>query len=120
MSTQPSLWKILIVEDDGQERQALSRLLSGSGYQVVTADSADKALSYTDEPIDFVLTDLLIGDVSGMDLLRLWKKKQPDTLFLIVTGHGSVSTAVEAIQAGAYHYLTKPIDPPPCSTSCRT
>lgn len=95
-----------------QERQALGRLLSGMGYQVVTAESADKAMSYTDEPIDFVITDLLMGDVSGMDLLRLWKAKQPETMFLIITGHGSVSTAVEAIQAGAYHYMTKPIDPP--------
>ena len=112
MSAHPSEWKILVVEDDARERNAIQRLLAGCGYQVATAESADKALSYVDEPIDFVLTDLLMGDVSGMDLLRLWKQKQPETMFLIVTGHGSVSTAVEAIQAGAYHYMTKPIDPP--------
>ncbi len=105
-------WRILVVEDDANERVALQRLLMEAGYHVSTAESADKALSYLEEPIDCVLTDLLMGDVSGMDLLKLWKRKQPEILFLMMTGHGSVTTAVEAIQAGAYHYLTKPIDPP--------
>ena len=51
-----------------------------------------------------------MGDVSGMDLLRHWKIKQPSTEFLVITGHGSTQTAIDAIKAGAYHYMTKPID----------
>lgn len=104
-------YKILVVEDDPNERQGLQRLLADAGYQVSSADSADKAMSYLDEAVDFVLTDLQMGDVSGMDLLRHWKIKQPETMFLMITGHGSVATAIEAIRAGAYHYMTKPIDP---------
>ncbi len=110
-TTASSQYKILVVEDDAGERQALCRLLSDEGYQVSAADSADKAMGYMDEAIDFVLTDQQMGDVSGMDLLRHWKIKQPETMFLMITGHASVSTAIEAIRAGAYHYMTKPIDP---------
>src|SRR3954464_3316121 len=109
--TQSASYKVLVVEDDANERKSLQRLLSDAGYQVATAESGDKALGYIDEPVDFVLTDLQMGDVSGLDLLRHWKLKQPHTMFLLITGHGSVSTAIEAIRAGAYHYLTKPIDP---------
>jgi two-component system NtrC family response regulator/two-component system response regulator HydG len=104
-------YKILVVEDDANERHGLQRLLTDAGYQVAAADSADKAMSYLDEAVDFVLTDLQMGDVSGMDLLRHWKSKQPNSMFLMITGHGSVATAIEAIRAGAYHYMTKPIDP---------
>ena len=111
MSQTLSHYKILVVEDDANERQSLQRLLTDAGYLVSSADSADKALSYIDEAIDFVLTDQQMGDVSGLDLLRHWKMKQPETMFLMITGHGSVSTAIEAIRAGAYHYMTKPIDP---------
>ncbi len=104
-------YKILIVEDDVNERQSLQRLIADAGYQVSATDSADKAMGYLDEPIDFVLTDLQMGDVSGIDLLKHWKMRQPDTMFLVITGHGSMDSAIEAIRAGAYHYLTKPIDP---------
>ena len=103
---------ILIVEDDGNERQSLAQLLGQEGYQVSTAESADKALGYLGDSVDFVITDLQLGDISGMDLLRLWRQKSPETMFLMITGHGSTQTAIEAIKAGAYHYLTKPIDIP--------
>ena len=103
-------YKILVVEDDANERQGLQRLLTEAGYQVSTADSADKGLSFMDEAVDFVLTDLQMGDVSGMDLLKHWKMKQPETMFLMITGHGSTQTAIEAIRAGAYDYMTKPLD----------
>src|ERR1700759_4820981 len=109
--TQQNGYKILVVEDDANERQSFQRLLTDAGYQVSVADSADKAMSYLDETVDFVLTDLQMGDVSGMDLLRHWKLKQPNSMFLMITGHVSVATAIEAIRAGAYHYMTKPIDP---------
>ena len=111
MTQAVSTYKILVVEDDAAERSAMQRLLTEAGYQVATADSADKAMSYLDEVIAFVITDLQMGDVSGIDLLRHWKLKQPDTMFLVVTGHGSLNTAIESIREGAYHYITKPLDP---------
>ncbi len=110
MSSATHEYRILIVEDDVNERNSLVRLLSGSGYQVSSAESADKAISYVDEAVDIVITDLQMGDVSGMDLLKHWKLKHPDAMFLMITGHGSTQTAIDAIRAGAYHYMTKPID----------
>ena len=103
-------YKVLVVEDDANERHGLQRLLTDAGYQVSAADSADKAMSYMDEAVDFVLTDLQMGDVSGMDLLRHWKLKQPETMFLMITGHASTVSAIEAIRLGAYDYMTKPLD----------
>src|SRR5262249_5419306 len=96
---------------EDHERQGLERMLATEGYRVSAVESADKALGYLEESIDFVLTDHIMGDVSGMDLLKHWKLKQPDTMFLMITGHATVTSAVEAIRPGAYHYMVKPIDP---------
>jgi DNA-binding NtrC family response regulator len=103
--------RILVVEDHEVERRAVSQVLKAEGFSVFGAENADKALGYMDENIDVVLSDLNMGDVSGMDLLNLWKKKQPDTQFILLTGHSSVNSAVEAIKAGAFDYVTKPINP---------
>src|SRR5207248_1137934 len=81
------------------------------GFAVFGAENADKAIGYIEENIDVVLSDLHMGDVSGIDLLQLWKKRRPETQFILLTGHSSVDSAVEAIKGGAYDYLTKPINP---------
>jgi DNA-binding NtrC family response regulator len=103
--------RVLVVEDNEAERRAISQILKGQGYTVYGAENADKAISYVDENIDVVLSDLEMGDVSGMDLLNLWKKRKPETLFILLTGHGKIDSAVEAIKSGAYDYVTKPINP---------
>ena len=103
--------RVLVVEDHETERRAVSQILKAEGFTVFGAESADKALGYIDENIDVVLSDLHMGDVSGIDLLQLWKKRKPDTQFILLTGHSSVNSAVEAIKGGAYDYLTKPINP---------
>jgi DNA-binding NtrC family response regulator len=103
--------RVLVVEDQEVERRALSQILKAEGFTVFGAESADKALGYVDEGIDVVLSDLHMGDVSGIDLLQLWKKRQPDTQFIVVTGHGNVDTAVSAIKSGAFDYVTKPVNP---------
>lgn len=102
--------RVLVVEDNETERRAISQLLKAEGYTVFGSENADKALSYIDENIDVVLSDLHMGDVSGMDLLNLWKKKKPETQFILVTGHSSVNSAVEAMKSGAFDYVTKPIN----------
>jgi DNA-binding NtrC family response regulator len=106
-----SAGRVLVVEDNESERRALMQLLKSEGWTVFAAESADKALSYIDENVNVVLSDLQMGDVSGLDLLSLWKKRRQDTQFILLTGHSSVNTAVEAIKAGAYDYVTKPIIP---------
>ncbi len=105
-----SAGRILVVEDHETERRAVSALLKSEGFTVLGAENADKAIGYIDENIDVVLSDLQMGDVSGIDLLQLWKKRRPETQFILVTGHSSVNSAVEAIKAGAYDYVTKPIN----------
>ena len=107
----PAAGRVLVVEDHENERRAISQILKSEGFNVFGAENADKAMSYIDENIDVVVSDLNMGDVSGMALLQLWKKKAPDTQFILVTGQASVSSAVEAIKGGAYDYLTKPINP---------
>jgi len=102
--------RVLVVEDEDAQRKALSAILKSENLSVLTAESADKALGYVDENIDVVLTDLQMGDVSGIDLLNLWKKRKPETQFILLTGHSSVNSAVEAIKAGAFDYVTKPIN----------
>jgi len=107
----PITGRVLVVEDHETERRAISQILKSEGLTVFGAENADKALGYIDENIEVVISDLNMGDVSGMDLLQLWKKKAPETQFILVTGQASVSSAVEAIKNGAYDYLTKPINP---------
>src|SRR3954452_10713254 len=105
-----STGRILVVEDHESERKAITHILRSEGFTVFGAENADKALGYVDENIDVVLSDLHMGDVSGLDLLHLWKKRRPETQFILLTGHAAINSAVEAIKAGAYDYLTKPIN----------
>ncbi len=102
--------RVLVVEDQETERKALSQLLKSEGFTVYGAENADKALGYVDENMDVVLSDLHMGDVSGIDLLNLWKKRRGETQFILITGDKSVNSGVEAIKAGAFDYVTKPVN----------
>lgn len=101
---------LLVVEDDELERKALVHRLKAEGFTVFGAENADKAFGYVDEQVDVVLSDLHMGDVSGIDLLNLWKQKKPDTHFIVLTGEPSSSAAVQAMKAGAYDYINKPVN----------
>ncbi len=103
--------RLLIVEDQELERKSVMQLLKREGFTVFGAENADKAVGYVEENMDVVISDLHMGDVSGLDLLSLWKQKQPDTNFIVLTGHSSIDSAVEAIKKGAYDYITKPVNP---------
>jgi two-component system, NtrC family, response regulator HydG len=109
-STMASVGRVLVVEDNEAERKALGQLLKSEGFTVLGADNADKAMSYVDDDVDVVVSDIHMGDVSGIDLLQLWKKRRQDTQFILLTGHSSLNSAVEAIKSGADDYLTKPIN----------
>ncbi len=102
--------RVLVVEDNETERRALMQILKGDGLQVYGAEDADKAMGYADENIDVVLSDLHMGDVSGIDLLQLWKKQHPETQFILVTGERAPANIVEAMKSGAYDYVTKPLN----------
>jgi len=103
--------KILVVEDKQQERLAIARLLWQEDYDVALAENPQQASGFMDEDIDLVISDLRMGDHSGIDLLRLWKKRRPTTPFVLITAHAEVNSAVEAMKLGAEDYLTKPVNP---------
>src|ERR1700733_15609045 len=102
--------RVLVVEDHETERRAVSQILKSEGFTLLGAENADKAIGYIDENIDVVLSDLHMGDVSGIDLLQLWKKRKPETQFILVTGERAPSNIVEAMKNGAFDYATKPIN----------
>ncbi|MBI2479497.1 MAG: sigma-54-dependent Fis family transcriptional regulator [Planctomycetia bacterium] len=102
---------ILVVEDKESEREALSRLLRMEKYGIVAVSSPKEAIEHLDQTIDLVVSDLKMGKTSGVDLLRYWKSRRPRTPFIMVTAHGDVDSAVEAMKLGAEDYLSKPVNP---------
>lgn len=101
--------RVLIVDDEPEMRRTLARLLSGQGMNVLTAISGEEALEVLQrEPIDVALVDFQMPGVSGLDLLRDIKKQSIDVHVVIMTAHADVEIAVQAMHAGAYHFLTKP------------
>jgi DNA-binding NtrC family response regulator len=103
--------RILVVEDKQQERLAIARLLWQEDYEVLLAENPQQGSGFIDEDVDLVISDLRMGEHSGIDLLRLWKKRRPNTPFVLITAHGEVNSAVEAMKLGAEDYLTKPVNP---------
>ncbi len=104
--------KILIVDDDPSLRRVLEVQLEQEGYAAASAGSAQEALSTLQvQAYDLVIVDLKMPEISGITLLRQLHSQIPETVIIILTAFGSVETAVEAIKAGAYDYLTKPVDP---------
>lgn len=103
--------RILVVEDKLQERQAIARLLWREDYEVLMAESPEQAIGHLEDGVNLVISDLKMGENSGIDLLRLWKQRQPSTPFILITAHGDVNSAVEAMKLGAEDYLTKPVNP---------
>ncbi|MBI4369334.1 MAG: sigma-54-dependent Fis family transcriptional regulator [Elusimicrobia bacterium] len=104
--------KLLLVEDDASQMMMLSMDLKRRDFDVVTVRSGNEAIAKLGhELFDVVVTDLRLEGTGGLDVLKTSKKIQPETEVIVITGHGSVDTAVAAIKAGAHDYLMKPVDP---------
>jgi two-component system response regulator HydG len=104
--------KILFVEDDASLRLTQSLYLEQEGFAVVPASTrAEARRALRDEPFDAVVTDLRLGDASGLEVLADVRELRPEAETVVITGYGSVESAVEAMKRGAYDYLTKPVDP---------
>ncbi|TQV86727.1 sigma-54-dependent transcriptional regulator [Aliikangiella coralliicola] len=103
---------VLIVEDDHALRNALMASLKISGYQTTAADSAESALSILNEERlpDMVVTDIQMGDMSGIDLLKNLRRKKSNMPVILMTAYGEISDAVEAMRLGACDYLQKPFE----------
>lgn len=109
MSTS-AIRKILIADDDAIYRERLALALRGEGYETITAGDADAALDAAHEfqPDAAVLDLRMPGD--GIDCLRRLLARHPGVRALMLTGYGSIASALEAVRAGAIDYLTKPAD----------
>ncbi|WDN87624.1 hypothetical protein BuS5_00592 [Desulfosarcina sp. BuS5] len=103
---------VLIVDDEDIALKAFTRILRSEGYEVVGTVKGEKAIGLIHtRRFDIVLTDLLIDIISGLDVLSAAKERCPETEVIILTGHGSVDSAIEATKMGAFHYLQKPVRP---------
>ncbi len=103
--------RLFIVDDDEPLRQTLASRFKRQGMTVSTAGSVAEALA-KDQNFDVALLDLHLPDGSGVELLSQLKSRQPEIEALMLTGHGSVETAIQALKLGAYDYLTKPFHLP--------
>ncbi|QSX28727.1 sigma-54-dependent Fis family transcriptional regulator [Shewanella cyperi] len=101
--------KILVVEDEPGQRELIVAMLAEAGHSLSAAGSVEEAIVAikADMP-DLVFSDWKLGQLSGMDLLNYVKREHPDLGFIIATAYGTISHAVDAVQAGADDYLTKP------------
>ena len=102
---------LLIVDDDHVLRERLARALRERGYDVHTAATYDEALAVAAaEPPEMAVVDLRIPGGSGLDIVSKLKDLDPETKVVVLTGYGSIATAIEAMRIGATHYVPKPAD----------
>jgi two-component system, response regulator RegA len=101
---------VLVVEDDTFLRERLVRAFNDRGLLARGAATVKEALPDTEEGPEYAVVDLRIGDDSGLEVVRQLLAKDPGTRVVMLTGYGSIATAVEAMRLGAVHYLTKPAD----------
>jgi DNA-binding NtrC family response regulator len=102
---------ILVVDDEKSQREILEMILSSEGYDVTTASSGEAAMKFVaDRHFDLVLTDLKMTGMSGLDLLKQLTDYDKSIIVLLLTAHGTVDSAVDALRLGAFDYLQKPYD----------
>ena len=105
--------RILVADDEEGVRTFLAESLERDGHEVVQAEDGEVALrAARAEPFDVVLTDLKMPKLDGMSLVRALRTEQPDVEIVVLTAHGGVASAVEAMKLGVHDYLEKPISGP--------
>jgi len=110
-SKSDSDFNIIVVDDERIIRESLYEILRIEGYQAHMAASAEEALEMMrDRNFDVVLTDLKLPKMMGIELLQEVKVLSPETEVILITGYGSIESAVEAVKKGAYNYITKPVN----------
>jgi two-component system NtrC family response regulator len=103
--------RILVVDDEASQRELVSGYLKKQGYEVFAAGGGEQALEiFRREPMQLILTDQRMPDLSGLDLLKAVRSINPETQVIVMTAYGNVETAVEAMKDGAADYLTKPLN----------
>ena len=109
--------RILVIDDERSVTDALQTILTDMGHRVESAKSGATAKEQLKgSPFDLVFTDLRLPDASGIDLLGLIKSDTPNTEVIVMTAHGSLDIAIEAIKRGAFYYIEKPFTPQQVAT----
>ena len=105
-------FRILIVDDEPNIRAGLAKGLAGEADELCTAEDAEEAWAlFQQQHQQVVITDLkMSGRLSGIDLVRQIKEARPETVVLVITAHGTIETAVEAMRQGAHDFVAKPVD----------
>ena len=102
---------ILVVDDEISMREFLEMLLSKEGYAVTLAKNGKQAVTQIQrKAYDLVLTDIRLGDITGLDVLRAVKKANPGTVVIMISAYSTTEIAVEAMNEGAYDFVPKPFD----------
>ncbi len=103
-------FRILVVDDEATQRELVCGYLKKQGFEVFAAPSAERALElFRQEPVELILTDQRMPNLSGLDLVKAAQAINPETSVMVMTAYGNIETAVEAMKAGAADYLTKPL-----------
>ncbi|MBU0675900.1 MAG: sigma-54 dependent transcriptional regulator [Proteobacteria bacterium] len=104
--------KLLIVDDDLRQRELLEEVFSSQGFEVIACSNGRDALLYLEnDGFDTVITDLKMPHISGTEVLKACHRRDRELPVIIITGHGTVDSATEAMKIGAYDYIQKPFDP---------
>jgi two-component system response regulator HydG len=99
---------VLVIDNDKDHAEAVAESLSRIGYRCTVAVSGPEGAKLVeDRPFDIIITDLMMGGVDGLEILRRAKENSSDVEVILITGHASISSAVAAMQQGAFHYLEK-------------
>src|SRR3990172_3613498 len=104
--------RILVIDDDDAVRESMQRMLRGAGYTVQTAASGEEGLAMArGGAFDVILSDMRMPGISGVDVLRQLREQRVDSSFIVMTGFGTVDTAVESMKLGAVDFVQKPFFP---------
>jgi len=105
------LAQILIIEDEVLLAKSLSRSLAGKGHDCVTVSTAEEGLKIIEKvPTEMILMDLQLPGMSGFDAMKIVRKQEPEISIIVITGFGTIASAIEAMRSGASDFLRKPID----------
>src|SRR3954464_15774040 len=105
--------KVVIADDEAAILQLVTQFCKGLGHTAVPClTGADSLAAIREHKPELLIVDLRLGETDGMDIIKQCRIDSPATAIIMITGHGSVETAVEAMRLGAFDYLTKPFDLP--------
>src|ERR1700704_2660964 len=100
----------LVIDDEPSICWAFRQMLEGKGHRAIIAPTAEEGLAALTPDVDLVVLDVRLPGMDGLTALRRIREKRPDLPVIVITAHGTMQTAVEAIKSGAFEYITKPVD----------